>query len=333
MSDCNLALPRKRSTGCLALAASLFIAPQALVAEAFDYAEFRLSQYAWSAYDYIFDVERRYRPLHTYGAFETSQNNLELGFAIQTLNSRTTSPIDMSVMQLSIGFKATEHLRLYTLLGQTQSNIVFGTNYRGIGAEWRGERLSFGAEYINAPSYVDLRNLSVLYQITPQTAIYTLHSDNGYQNYFTSGVHHESGALTFDLYAHYYPGYFEYGTSGLSMRYRTQTPFFDGDIELFGNVVGLTEDAWRDGVATLGIGLPFKGSFGAEITVSSNYSISEPIPIYGVHLVYRKGKKRQRLNDQITDYLRGARPPWSTYYDTTPFSRGFHGYVGWLPIP
>ena len=87
---------------------------------------------------------------------------------------------------------------------------------------------------------------------------------------------------------------------------------------------------------TLGLGAPIAQNTFLEFTYSGWYagSISNTeFANIGIRLRYKFGRKRKRVLDQITDYVREAREPYLVYYDTTPLSRGLFGYVGrYLPI-
>lgn len=296
----------------------------------FDYVELRFSQYHYIATGF-FGTSSEW-PTRHYAALEVSEGPLDFGIAIEGFNSRNVDNIYGRVTQFSLGYQVNDALAIYGFTGANDHNVIYGEGYNGWGAEFEQGRIALAYEHLRYPFSGTHKTATALFQATDDLLVYAMHTDNGYQRYVTTGLHYETEKLTLDAYTHFFPGYFEYGSLGLSARYRMSPDFMRGDLELFGSLWGGTEYRLEDGIYTVGLAVPIRGNLGIEATVSSFYGISSQ-KFYGLHLVYKRGKTRNRLNTRVTDYLRAARPPYLTYYDSTPVSRGFRGDLGTFPTP
>ena len=296
----------------------------------FDYIELRLSQYHYPAFGFAGTSSEW--PTRHYAALEASDGPLDFGIVLEGFNSRNVNDIYGRVTQFSLGYQVSDTLTFHAFTGANDQRVIYGEGYNGWGVEFERSRVALSYEHLRYPFSGTYKTATLLYQASEDLMVYAMHTENSYQRYVTTGLHYETAKLTLDAYAHFFPGYFEYGTLGLSARYRMSPDFMRGDLELFGSLWGGTEYHLEDGIYTVGVALPVHGNLGLEATVSSYYGYSSQ-KFYGLHLVYKRGKTRHRVNTRVTDYLRAARPPYLTYYDSTPVSRGFRGYLGTFPTP
>ncbi|OIQ39896.1 MAG: hypothetical protein BM560_15485 [Roseobacter sp. MedPE-SWde] len=275
-----------------------------------------------------------------YGALEGSVGRLSFGLAAHGYRAIAMGyGGHVYVRQYSLGIDVTDNISAYAIQGDVNSNYQYARDYSVLGLELSFGDFQFAGEHQRAKTHYfepKIKQFAGLWQAGEATSIYATYWKRGLLRHGSLGVHYEGPRLTLDAVNYFYHSDFGNGNMWVSARYGFKPRFSEQPFSVFGSL-GFSPnyvDQW--GVYTLGLGAPIAQNTFLEFTYSGWYagSISNTeFANIGIRLRYKFGRKRKRVLDQITDYVREAREPYLVYYDTTPLSRGLFGYVGrYLPI-
>lgn len=270
-----------------------------------------------------------------YGALEASYGRLTFGIAAHGYRAIARGyGGHVYVRQYGLGVEVTPNISAYVIQGDVNSNYQYARDYSVLGLELTLGEFQFAGEHQRAKTHYfepRIKQIAALWQAGKETSVYATYWERGLIRHNSVGLHYEGERLTLDAVSYFYHSDFGNGNMWLSARYALKPRFIEQPFSVFGSL-GFSPnyvDQW--GVYTLGLGAPIAKNTSLEFTYSGWYagSISNTdFANIGIRLRYKFGRKRHRLLDQITDYVREAREPYIVYYDTTPLSRGLFGYVG-----
>jgi len=277
-----------------------------------------------------------------YGALEASHGRLTFGIVTNGYKAIARGyDGHVYVTHYSLGLELTPNFSLYAVQGDVDSKYMYARDYRAAGIEFQVGSLQLVGERQNAKVHnryfePPIKQFAVHWQAGEKTALYATYWERSVSRHNSVGVHFEGERITLDAVNYFYHSDFGNGNMWVSARYKWKPSFSEQPFSIFGSLGFSPNEISHWGVYTLGAGAPIAKNTFLEFTYSGWYTggISHTeFANIGVRLRYKFGRKRQRLLDQITDYVREAREPYIVYYDTTPLSRGLLGYGGrYFPV-